>query len=185
MERAFLATKESQYYKDLENYFKMLKEQNKFINKFFKENNISAEQYRVRGNGWCNVYFEEYDKKDINLYIVPTENDLKLYAKQLTKPNENGLCKFRNNSKIGKLFAQECVDNKVIINILSLDLRDYLKSLDWGRYSFQRVPSEVGYYLKVSSDFLKEDDIPEGFIPIKLSEFYKIKEEYEAKYERN
>lgn len=181
MERAFLATKESEYYKDLENYFKMVKEQNKFINNFFENNNIKAEQYRVGGDGRCNRHFEEDNKKDIHLHIIPTEDDIKLYDNQLTKSIEHGLCKFRSNSKIGKLFAQECIDNKVIINILSLDLRDYFK-LDWlYGYSFQRVPSEKGYYLKISSDGLKEDDIPQGFIPIKLSDFYKIKEEYETK----
>lgn len=178
MERAFLVTKESKYYKDLEEYFNMVNEQKEFVKEFFKNNNINAEEYNVGGNGGCNSPFGEYSKKDIFLRIVPTEDDLRLYEKQLTKADQYNLRRFKSNSKIGKLFAQECIDNEVIINILSLDLRDYLTSIGWYRYSFQRIPCEEVYYLKVVSDFLKEDDVPLGFTPIKLSEFYKKLEEY-------
>lgn len=178
MERAFLVTKESKYYKDLEEYLNMVNEQKKFINKFFKNNNINAKKYNVGGNGSCNSPFSEDSKKDIFLRIVPTEEDLNLYEKQLTKADQYNLRRFKSNSKIGKLFAQECIDNKVIINILSLDLRDYFK-IDWiYGYSFQRVPCQEGYYLNISSEGLKEDDNPVGFTPIKLSEFYKKLEEY-------
>lgn len=178
MQRAFLVTKESKYYKDLEEYLNMVNEQKKFINKFFKNNNINAKKYNVGGNGSCNSPFSEDSKKDIFLRIVPTEEDLNLYEKQLTKADQYNLRRFKSNSKIGKLFAQECIDNKVIINILSLDLRDYFK-IDWiYGYSFQRVPCQEGYYLNISSEGLKEDDNPVGFTPIKLSEFYKKLEEY-------
>lgn len=178
MQRAFLVTKESKYYKDLEEYLNMVNEQKKFINKFFKNNNINAKEYNVGGNGSCNSPFSEDSKKDIFLRIVPTEEDLNLYEKQLTKADQYNLRRFKSNSKIGKLFAQECIDNKVIINILSLDLRDYFK-IDWiYGYSFQRVPCQEGYYLNISSEGLKEDDNPVGFTPIKLSEFYKKLEEY-------
>lgn len=178
MERAFLVTKESKYYKDLEEYINMVNRQKKFVKDFFKNNNINAEEYVIRGDGSCNCPFGEYDSKEIQLSIVPSKEDLDLYKKQLTKIDNRGLCRFKANSKIAKLFAQECIENEVIINILSLDLRDYFK-IDWiYGYSFQRVPCQEGYYLNISSEGLKEDDNPVGFMPIKLSEFYKKLEEY-------
>lgn len=179
MDRAFLATKDSKYYKDLELYFKRVKEQRELVKKFLKDNNIESERYYIRGNGCCNCSFDEYEKDNIRFGIVPTKNDLKNYEKQITKAElKHGLRMFRANSKLSRSFQQYCIDNKVIINILSLDLRDYLKSMDWSGYSFQRVPCEQGYYLKVSNELLREDDVPKGFIPIKLSEFYKKLEEY-------
>lgn len=179
MERAFYITKESKYYKDLNRYIEMTKNQKSQVFKFLEENNIQAEKYYVRGDGMCNCPFGEFDKDDIRLYIIPTENDLQTIGKQLCRVvNDNGLCQFRANSKISKKFAQYCVDNEVIINILELDLRDYLKSINWMGYSQRKFPWKDGYYLKVTSDLLKEDDNPEGFVPIKLSEFYKALEEF-------
>ena len=48
-----------------------------------------------------------------------------------------------------------------------------------GGYSLSITKVKEGYwYIKLSSDMLKDDDIPEGLEEIKLSEFHKIKEEY-------
>lgn len=182
MERAFYITKESKYYKDLNRYIEMVELQKSFVRQFLKENNIEAIKYHVGGDGMCNYPFDEFSKDNIRLYIIPTENDLKTIGKQLCRVvDDNGLRQFRANSKISKKFAQYCVDNEVIINILGLDLRDYLKSINWMGYSQRKFPWKDGYYLKVTSDLLKEDDNPEGFIPIKLSEFHKALEEFKIK----
>ena len=95
----------------------------------------------------------------------------------LLKPMLNGLSQFRRNGKISRDFQQYCVDNKVIINIFQPDLRDYLKSIDWAGYKRQMIECDEGYYLKVTSELLKEYDNPKGFIPIPMSEFYKKLEE--------
>lgn len=180
MERAFLITKESDYYKDFQDYMDKVKCQKEFVKKFFKENNISAEKYYVGGNGCCNCPFDENEKNEIRLSIIPTNEDLEKYEKQLNKKDKYGFRDFRGNSKISKLFADYCVENEVLINITRLDLRDYLKSMDWVGYEFQRVPCPDGFYVRVSSQLLKKDDNPKGFVPIKLSEFYKELEEYES-----
>ena len=181
MERAFYITKESKYCKDLNRYIKMVESQKSHVRQFLKENNIEAVQYVVSGDGMCNCAFNEWGKDGIRLRIVPIGKDLETIGKQLTKPDKYGLYKFRSNSKISKKFAQYCVDNEVVINILGLDLRDYLKSINWMGYSQQKFPWKDGYYLKVTSELLKEDDVPEGFIPIKLSEFHTALEEFKVK----
>lgn len=176
MERAFLVTKESQYYKDIQEYIDMIQNQKQQVVDFTKDKGIEANEYSVSGDGGCNCSFGEFDKKEITFYIVPTENDIEKFQKQLLKPLSNGLRQFRKSSKIAKEFQQYCVDNKVIINILQPDLRDYLKSMGWVGYRRQMVECNQGYYLKVESELLKESDNPKGFIPIKTSEFYEALE---------
>lgn len=179
MERAFIVTKESQYYIDAEDYLAKVKQQGEFVRKFLKEKGIESTQFYLSGNGFVNVPFGNYEKDNITLSIIPTENDTIKYDKQLTKPDEYELRRFKKVTKILKEFAQYCVDNKVVINLHEPDLRDYLKSMDWCSYSRQLIPHEQGYCLKIASDLLKENDNPKGFIEIKLSEFYKALEEYE------
>jgi hypothetical protein len=95
----------------------------------------------------------------------------------LRKENNYGLCPFKKKSKINKEFQNYCIETQIIINLSEPYLRDYLKSLDYGRYSRSLFKHEDVWYLKVISDYLKDDDIPEGFTEIKLSEFYRIAEE--------
>jgi hypothetical protein len=55
-----------------------------------------------------------------------------------------------------------------------------LESLSYYAYSSGLFKYNDCYYLNVDSEILKEDDIPEGFIDIKMSEFYKTKEQKES-----
>lgn len=182
MERCFIVKKESEYYKDLEGYYKLENQQKKFINKFFKEKDIEAESYRVGGNGCINQPFNEYGKKDIKLEIIPTDKDLINFSKILCKSNRYGLCAFKKNSSISKEFAQRCIDEQVVINLYSPRISDYFVSLGNGIYGcgYQTFKYKDILYIKVSSDYLKDEDTPKGFKEIRLSEYYKIKEETEA-----
>lgn len=177
MERAFLVTKDSNYYKDVQKYVGMVQKQKQQVADFEKSVDIEANEYAVTGDGGCNCPFDEFDKSEIRFYIVPTKKDKTKFQKQLLKPMLNGLSQFRRNGKISREFQQYCVDNKVIINILQPDLIDYLKSIDWAGYTRQMIECDEGYYLKVTSELLKEYDNPKGFIPIPMSEFYKKLEE--------
>lgn len=59
-------------------------------------------------------------------------------------------------------------------------VRDYLESLSYYAYSSGLFKYNDYYYLNVDSEILKDDDVPEGFVEIKMSEFYKIKEQKES-----
>lgn len=179
MERSFIVTENSKYFKDDNTYSEMKKIQKAFIKEFFNKKEIEAKGYILHGNGIVNYPFEEYDKKEIQLYIKATENDLNKYNKMLCKKDDDGFCAFRKNSNIGKEFAQECIDRKIVINVSEPDLRDYFKSLDWRGYSYQQFIYKDKMYVKIESECLKENDTPEGFIEIKLSEYYKVLEDLE------
>lgn len=180
MERSFRVSEQNDFYKNMDKYYEMVNHQKQLVGEFLKENGIQSTLYRVLGDGFCNIPFKEKDKKDIRLGIVPTEEDVNTYDKVLCKPMSKGLRIFKTNSKIGKLFADFAVENEIVINILSVDIRDYFKSLEWyNRCSQESFKFKDYYYLKINSEDLKEDDIPEGMEVIKTSEFYEIMEEFQ------
>lgn len=177
MERCFIATEESKWLKDYNSYLDKAKQQREFINKFFEEKGIDGESYLIGGNGFVNQPFEKWEEKNITLSIEPTENNLKKFGKVLNKVGRHGLCKFRKNSSINTELAQRCIDEKIVINLYEPDIRDYFESIRWTRTGWQGFKYEDNWYIKIESEFLKEDDTPEGFREIKLSEYYKVKEE--------
>lgn len=183
MERAFKLNKESDYSKRLDQCKEYDKQQRDFIIKFFAEHGIESEYYKISGNGGVNCSFKERDKKDICLYISPTENDLKNFKNILCKPTQYGnktMNRFKTNSNIGKELADGCVKEEIVINIHMPSPRDYFKEL-WCGYSYTQFEFDNKLYVKIDSKNLKGDELPEGFTEIKLSEFYKVMEEYDEK----
>jgi hypothetical protein len=181
MERSFIATKESRYYKNFIKYQEDAERQRVFVKEFFKKSGVETREFYIIGDGMVGIPFDDYDKKNITLAIMPTEKDINSFGKYLLKPDHIGLRAFRKNSKFAKVFAQKCIDEQIVINIYHLDLRDYFKSIDCASYNYSRIPCEEGFYIKIESKGLNESEIPEGFTEIKLSEFHKAKEEFESK----
>ncbi|AUN01514.1 TPA: hypothetical protein ACXDAY_002205 [Clostridium botulinum] len=185
MEKAYLVQESSEYYKDVLKYIQPDKEQSKFVFSFLDKNNIQAERYYLCGDGCCNKPFLQEDKGDISLSIIPTDEDKEKLSKSLCKPDQYGLCSFKKNSKIGKEFAQYCIDNKIIINLLKPRIGDYFESkspnnLSLGGYRLSQFEVGDNLYVKLDSHKINEETkTPEGFVEIKLSEFYKKLEEYE------
>ncbi|APC82195.1 hypothetical protein [Clostridium botulinum] len=178
MEKAFIVSKESELFKDIEKYKKLRNKQRKFINKFFEENGIEANQYRVSGDGFCNVPFEKYEET-ITLCIIPTDKDKEKFSKVLNKPDERYLQAFRKTSKIAKDFRKQIVDEHIVINLYQPRMSDYFESIGFYGCGFTLFEHKNIMYLRVNSEFLKEDDIPKGLTEIRLSEFYKVREELE------
>ncbi|CAG7840020.1 hypothetical protein CLOHAE12215_01436 [Clostridium haemolyticum] len=183
MERYFIVQEESAYGKDLNKYIKIAKLQKQFINEFFNENNIEAHKYEISGNGSVNKPFNEDDKNEITLRIIPTENDMNNFNNILCKADEHGLCQFKKMSKLSKDFTQQCIDNKIPINLHLPRISDYFESLSYGLYGcgYEQFKYNNKLYLKVESRYLKENDTPKGFVDIKASEFYLAKEEQKNK----
>ncbi len=181
MERCFIVSKESELHKDLDKYNDLVTSQRTFINRFFNEYGIESDLFLISGNGSVNVPFDERGKSDIKLRIKPTENDIEKYGKVLSKPNEHGLCSFKKNSKLAKEFAQKCIDEKIVINAYKPRIGDYFKSIGFYGCTVSSFRLDDVLYLKVHSDFLKEDDTPDGFTEIRKSQYYKATEELENK----
>lgn len=181
MERSFIATKESKYVQDWDKYLELREQQNEVVKEFFTEKGIETNCYRVGGNGSVNKPFSNYNEKEIGLDIEPTENDLVKFGKMLCKPMSNGLCSFRKNSSISKEFAQKCVEEQIVINLYSPRMSDYFKSLGYHGLTRSQFPIGNDLYVKVTSEYLNEEDTPEGFTEIKLSEYYLAEEKLENK----
>jgi len=180
MEKAFRIESNEKYYIDLEKYIHITDEQRKLIKEFMDNHNIKADKYYLSGTGFMNCTFKERDKEDISFGIIPTEEDKATFSKMLCKEKEEGLCLFKKKSKILKELQDYCIENEVVINSWKPRLRDYLVSLSYYAYSSGLFKYNNCYYLNVDSEILKDDDVPEGFIEIKMSEFYKIKEVKES-----
>ena len=183
MERCFIVSKESKYYKDIIIHSEVEKTQHEFVKKFFIEKGIEGSTYVVRGNGCVNSPFKDYEKLEITFSIEPTEGNLTKFGKILCKPDRNDLCGFRKNSSIAKEFAQKCIDEQIPINLFAPRVNDYFESLGNGLYgcNSQRFAHNDIVYLKVDGEYLTAEDTPVGFTEIKVSEFYKALEDYKEK----
>ena len=183
MERSFIASKESKYVQAFDKYIELGQQQKVFVNKFFNEKGIEATSYMIGGNGSVNKPFREYEKKDITFGIEPTENDLIKFDKMLCKPGKYDLCSFKKSSSISKEFGQKCIDEEIVINLYSPRISDYFTSLGCHGLSRSQFPIGDSLYIKVTSEYLKKEDTPEGFTEIKLSEYYIAEEKLESKEE--
>lgn len=178
MERAFIVKEDSDFKQRLNKYHKLRMEQAKFVDQFFNENGIEARSFIMGGNGSFNTPFPEIFKDEIFLKIAATKNDVNKFGKMLNKPDDDGMSAFRKGSPLLKKFADACVEDQVVINIYSPMLRDYFKSIGFNAYSQKAVNRDGKLYIKIASSCLSEDELPDGFEEIKLSEFYlKMEEE--------
>lgn len=182
MEKTFKIGNNAKYYIYLEKYINNANQQKELVEEFFKKRGIEAVKYKVSGDGFVNKPFKEDEKEDIILSIIPTTNDKHNFYKMLRKENDYGLCPLKKKSKVNKEFQDYCIETHMIINLSEPYLRDYFESLDCGSYTRSQFKYEDIWYLKVSSDYLKDNDIPEGFTEIKISEFYQMKEKFESEY---
>jgi heat shock protein HspQ len=159
MKRYYEVTEKSNLYKDYMNYLGNVKLVNDLVKDFTNKNNIESESYAT-------------DKTD--LYIVPTENDMSKY-KNVMSAYVDGLYKFKGNSKIAKAWKKTLEDSKlevqrkpkvpIYFNSWSYRILSKLFSLDGKVYCSLEL---------VDQDF---DEVPEGMIEMKASEFYKIIED--------
>ena len=179
MERAFKIIVGSKVHNDFKSWVDNRERGRLFINEFFQKHNIESNPYKYCGYGYgrCNAPYREEEKHDIMLGIQPTDNDYKLFGNQLRKADKNGVVYFKKNSPILKDFQDECIKREIIINQCPIDMHDYFKSMSYTRYSRCIIPFEGTWLVKIENDYLKEEDVPDGFEPMKLSEFYKIYEE--------
>lgn len=181
MERAFKIEVGSKVHKHWNKIVEDREQIRLFINDFFDRYGIESNSYKMGGDGGVGIPFFERDKDKIYLAIIPTKNDLEQFGKQLRKPNDKGACYFKKSSKVLKAFQQECIDNQIVVNTHYVDLRFYFKTMKWFGYHSSIAPYEDTWLVKVASDYLAEDDVPEGFIPMKLSEFHINVESLESK----
>ena len=154
MEKFFIVTDECKYKEDYKNYKKNTEDINEIIKEFLKENEIETSKYSLT---------------DDQLYIVPTNNDLEKFDKDLNKSIQYGLRGFKKNGKINKSFFK-----KLESKGLSVINRPSLWMCIRGSYgSMSTTTSLINdvMYLKLSTDYDVEIS-KKGLIEIKASEYY-------------
>lgn len=159
MKRYYEVTEKSNLYKDYMNYLNNVKLVNDLVKDFMDKNNIQSESYAT-------------NKTD--LYIEPTVDDALRYKNVLSEYG-NGLYKFKGNSKIAKSWKKALEDSNlkvqrkpkvpIYFNSWSYRILSKLFSIDGKVYCSLEL---------VDQDF---DEVPEGMIEMKASEFYKIIED--------
>lgn len=163
-EAAFIVKEDSNLYK---NYFKAKKEKDKFKKlayEFFKKNNLlDHELYELRGD----------------LHLSLTEEQKELYKDQICqKPDNHGIYKFKYKSQLNTEWINE-VSSKIDFNTLRLNDVWYWDYISNGKYSMFDYNGKVyGYLLDNNHDEVALDDRVKR---IKMSEFWKVKEEIAEK----
>ena len=159
-----------------------LDKRNALVKQFFEKHDIEGADYYFGGNGLCNVVFQEHKKGDIVLCIPPTKKNLDTFAGQLKKNSVcKGLVEFKKTSPILKEFQNECIHQKVVINLLDVEIRHFFKEFMVGGLRVDGLFAKDDYlYLNILTSLYDTiTPIKEGFTEIKGSEYYKVLEEME------
>lgn len=154
MEKYFTVAPESKLYNNYFAYKANREEINELFKRFKIEQDIESRAYYVT---------------DKEIYIVPTAKDSELFATILCQPVDDGLQKFKTNSKVGKAWVT-LLQNESVSVIRKPMLIMYLNTVG-GKFKSRLF--DVGDKLYGSLD-AAELNLPEGFIEMKASEFFTI-----------
>lgn len=159
MEKYYIVTEKSSLHKSWFDYKANVGVVNELVKGFIAENGIEASEYYV---------------SDTEIYIVPSEKDVEMFGNSLGATLDNGLRKFKKNSKICKAWV-------AALNIAKLKvLRKpmvilYFRGIG-GKYRSRIFDQNGVLYCSIDPADGKEN---EGLVEIKASEFFKIIEESE------
>lgn len=163
MEKFFIVTEQSALHKDYYEWKDNLEVTRLIVNEFFNINGIETILYGFMDESIC---------------IVPTENDLNKFNKVLGKEVGDKLRPFKGNSKIHKLWVKTLSEKGV-----ERKRKPYVPMyfpLHGGGKMFSRIFDIDGIvYCSFKNDW--DFEIPEGMVEIKVSEFWKIVDDYEER----
>ena len=163
MERYFQVTGQSSLYNEYMEY----KNNQQVVH------SISKEFMNAQGIE-TNVYANQCDK----FYIVPTEKDLDKFGKSLCKSIGEGLMAFKTNSKVGKAWVKTLEEKQFKIKNKPYVGFSFRNCMGKNRSRIFAIDSVVYCSFQNEHDF---DDVPDGFVELKASEFWKIVEDYEGR----
>lgn len=161
MARYFQVSKSSSLYRDFIAYQVNAKAVRKLVKDFIATYAIESTTY------WAS---------DEALYIVPTEKDVSSHGSILCAPIEEGLRKFKINSRIGKAWVNALEVQKLRI-LRKPIVSFYFRPSRSGRTRSHLFSVDELVYCSLDPC---EGDPPAGMIEMKASEFFKIIEDAEA-----
>lgn len=84
------------------------------VREFFKEKEIESPSYNYGKNGICGTHATQGDEDNIQLGLVPTENDLKNFGTQICKQEKSYAIRYlKKTSVLRKEFAQRAIENSL------------------------------------------------------------------------
>jgi len=159
MERYFIVTEESELHKDWFEYKENRSRVRELIHEFNQANNIESESYFVT---------------DTAFYIVPTDKDKENFGQVLALPINDGLQKFKGNSKVAKAWVKTL--KEAGIRIKHKPRLIFYISPEGGRYRSRLFEIDGIVYCSIDPC---QEKTPHGFKEIKASEFFKVIEDAE------
>lgn len=167
MEKFYTIT-EGQLLDDYRKFIQSSKKLNTFVKEFFDEHGIEANEYSVS-------YYT------LNLSIIPTEKDLQRFSKNLCKPGEHGIRKFKKSSKIQKDFISKLksADFKLITRPRAADYFEVFLYPCKSEVIITTPDVDEMYLCLEAEDYIFEKivKVPSYATEIKGSEYYKFKED--------
>lgn len=157
MERYFEVTEESRLYSDWFEYKANRESINEIYKQFKREQGIESSTYYVT---------------DDEIHIIPTEKDMETFGSVLCTPEDDGLLKFRVNSKIGKAWKQALKDKG--LKVLRRPMVILYFSSRGGKYRSRIFDQNGKLYCSMDP---ADGQAPKGFTEMKASDFYKVVEE--------
>nr|DAT54043.1 MAG TPA: hypothetical protein [Caudoviricetes sp.] len=140
----------------------------------YKENSEKIREVYKKFKKRHGIEASSYYPTTSNLYIIPTENDIKNFGNQLTKKDEGeGLRRFRANSRINKAWVR--ILEKLSLEVLHKPLLGFYFNIV-GRHRTRIFSVDDKVYCSLQSEH--EFKTPKGLEEIKASEFFKIIEDY-------
>lgn len=116
-----------------------------------------------------------YYAADDALYIVPSEKDAETFKSLLGATIDNGLRKFKSNTKIGKAWVKALKDAELSVARKPM-VTLYFKGFG-GKFRSRLFDQDGMLYCSLDP---VSGEIPVGFTEMKASEFFKIIEESET-----
>lgn len=156
MEKYFLITEEAILHRDYYKYLSNQKEVDALVQSFVKEHEIEAEHYHASAD--C-------------IYIVPTDADNEKFKNVLGAAISNGLQKFKGSSKIHKAWIKMLKEKDLKV-LYQPRVIFYLRH-EGGKFRSRLFEQDGALYCSFEPAPL---EIPQGFVEMKASEFYKILE---------
>ncbi len=119
---------------------------------FFAEHGIDGKHYYTGADGSFNAPVEEYHKKDIVLYIEPTEAVKEKYGNQFKQKYKDPVQALRQNSPLLKAWAEIVMRDKLWLNFWSPKPMDWFKECGMGGYRYSRFVLDGVFYCCVDKD---------------------------------
>lgn len=152
-------------------------------NSYFYREYFDLKAEKQKFHDYAREFFLKYDLIDSGNYYQTvflgmqlTKEQKKRFEGQIKKnEDKNGMTLFKKNSAMQKEWTENVV-RKVDMSLLYAQRAWYFDYIDKGKYNLWDKDGEIYGYLM--DDYKTKIELTEDMIPIKMSEYYAVKESF-------